>query len=183
MPYQVGTHFESLVKLATAPIIFLIRDPRLNISSRMKKKAEVGDSPLFPLIETGWRLLEAQIAFCQAAGISHFIVDSRDFRNQSACVLKELFIRLDLSFSEDFLFWKSQPTIDIDNLDGKHAHLYKKVLHSDGLLPDEEPIPSLEYFPEDGGFRRHVIDCLNIYKQLRESVQLVSPRKVAENVQ
>ena len=57
MPYQVGERFELLAELATRPIVFLVRDPRLAIASRMRKKREVGDSADFPKVETGWRLL------------------------------------------------------------------------------------------------------------------------------
>lgn len=175
MPYQVGEYFETLANFATAPIIFLIRDPRLNIASRMKKKEEVGDSPLFPLIETGWKLLESQVTFCETAEIPFLVVDSRDFRNHPQSVLKKLFNQLHLSFSEELLTWKHHLDIDIDNLDGKHTHLYRKVLQSGGLIPDDVPIPSLEFFPEDGGFRQHVIECLEAYKQLRENKHIITP--------
>lgn len=174
MPYQVGPHFELLANLATAPIIFLIRDPRLNILSRIKKKVEVGDTPLFPLSETGWELLESQITFCQVAAIPYLIVDSTDFRNHPHAVLKELFTRLHLSFSKELLLWQPQSTIDIDNLDGKHSHLYKKVLQSDSLIPDQDTIPSLDSFPVDEGFLQHITECLHIYKRLKETAQLVT---------
>jgi hypothetical protein len=176
MPYQVGPHFELLANLATAPIVFIIRDPRLNISSRMKMKMEVGDSPIFPHIESGWKLLESQIAFCQAAELPHLIVDSREFRNRPNVILKELFNRMHLSYSNDLLLWKSHTAIDIDNLDGKHSHLYKQVLQSDGLLPDDGLIPSLESFSDLDGFYPHVIECLEIYQRLRKLPQLVAQR-------
>jgi len=177
MPYQIGKYFELLVLLATAPIIFLIRDPRLSISSRIKKRIEVGDSPLFPITETGWNLLEAQIAFCQRNKIQFFIVDSSDFRNHPSSVLKELFKRLKLSFSSELLRWKPQFAIDIDNLGGRHSHLYYEVLRSERLLPDEAFVPPLELFPEDSGFRQHVIECLNIYSGLKKLPELLNPRK------
>jgi len=175
MPYQVGEKFELLASFATAPLVFLIRDPRLNIASRMRKKIEVGDSPFFPVIETGWKLLDKQIATCDTARIPYFIVDSKDFRSHPKIVLKNLFYRLGLSFSEDMLEWHPQPTIDIDNLDGQHTHLYKKVLKSGGLMPDDAPIPSIESFSEDHGFRQHAIECMSIYHKLREHPQLVKP--------
>lgn len=174
MPYQVGSYFEMLVNLATAPIIFLIRDPRLNVSSRMRKKIEIGDSPIFPLIETGWKLLESQVAFCQFTEIPYLVVDSRDFRNRPGLILNKLFTRLHLSFSEDFLFWKPHPNIDIDNLYGKHTHLYTKVLQSDRLIPDQDPIPSIESFPEDNGLRQHITECLGIYTQLKKLVEFIT---------
>ena len=38
MPYQVGDNFPLLVSLTRKPVVFLTRDPRLNIASRMAKK-------------------------------------------------------------------------------------------------------------------------------------------------
>ena len=67
MPYQVGDNFPLLAALATKPLIFLMRDPRLQIASRREKKLEVGDSPLYPFVESGWDLLEKQIDFCRRA--------------------------------------------------------------------------------------------------------------------
>ena len=68
MPYQVGDRFSALCSMATGPVVFLLRDPRQNIASRMEKKAEVGDDPNFPNVETGWELLAKQIDQCRQAG-------------------------------------------------------------------------------------------------------------------
>jgi hypothetical protein len=69
MPYQVGEKFPLLLSLTRKPVVFLTRDPRKNIASRMAKKQEVGDSPLFPLIETGWQLISDQIEYCKQHGV------------------------------------------------------------------------------------------------------------------
>jgi len=53
MPYQIGNCAESLLAIATKPVVFLIRDPRLSIQSRISKKSEVAQSILFPQTETG----------------------------------------------------------------------------------------------------------------------------------
>jgi hypothetical protein len=174
MPYQVGDHFALLARLATAPLIFLIRDPRLNISSRMIMKEEVGDSPVFPLVESGWQLLRAQIGACQASGTPFSIVDSRGFRNQPDIVLRELCTRSGLAYTEALLTWRSQ-RIDIDNLDGKHSHLYAKVLRSKGLLPDDDPMPADDFFAGKGAFARHVDECLTIYEEIRALPQMILP--------
>ena len=68
MPYQVGENIPLLLSLTRKPVVFLTRDPRQNIASRMAKKQEVGDDPLFPHIESGWQLLADQIAFCREKG-------------------------------------------------------------------------------------------------------------------
>ena len=168
MPYQVGPKFPSLVSLTDNPIFFLLRDPRLNIKSRMEKKIEVGDNPLFPLKETGWELIHEQIQYCKTHDIPHFIVDSLDFRNQPEKIFPQIFEQLRLKFSEDMLSWRSRTAeVNLDNLDGAHMHLYEEVLDSDGILPETSIIPPLTYFPIEKGFREHVQECLTIYEQLQ----------------
>ncbi|MCA9930874.1 MAG: hypothetical protein KC419_20460 [Anaerolineales bacterium] len=170
MPYQVGKYFPLLVETAVKPIIFLIRDPRLNISSRIEKKEMVGDSYNFPLIETGWELIAKQINYCRSHKIPHMIVDSSDFRNHPAIVFRKIFARLGLPFSEKLLTW-NETDVEIDNLDGRHHHLYERVLDSKMLQPATEFIPTLDMFPSH--FRRHLSDCINIYRALRRSPERV----------
>ncbi len=169
MPYQVGIHFPLLVSLSTGPVIFLIRDPRLNISSRMAMKRLVGDNPLFPLVESGWELIQRQVRWCQSNEIDHIIVDSMDYRNQPSVIFEQLFARFQLPFSSRMLSWEPMADVDIDNLDGQHRHLYERVMSSSGIEPATEPIPELESFPVDKGFRAHVSQCLQIYEELRRA--------------
>jgi len=166
MPYQVGKNFGLAASWAKQPIIFLIRDPRLNIYSRIMKKQETGDSIFFPLQETGWELIQKQVAYCDQENIDYLIVDSTDFRNHPKVILPQVFERLGLSFSEEMLNWKSAAHIEIDNLDGSHSHLYKKVLSSKGIRPANEPIPKIEDFPTEKGMRSHVLQCMEIYTSL-----------------
>jgi hypothetical protein len=166
MPYQVGPHFPILAALAEPPIIFLIRDPRLNIYSRIQKKLEVGDSPYFPLIETGWVLINQQIQYCKVNQIPYLIADSTDFRNHPTAIFPKIFNQFGLGFSEEMLSWKSCEDVNLDNLEGKHQHLYEKVLRSKGLKTGSEPVPSVDAFPEEHGIRAHVNTCLQIYQTL-----------------
>ncbi len=166
MPYQVNENFALLVAFATAPIVFLIRDPRQNITSRMEKKMEVGDNPIFPLIESGWDLLHAQVAWCKQHKTPYVIVDSADIRNHSASALQKLFAKCSLDFSEQMLSWKACADVHIDNLNGQHQHLYNRVLQSTTLLPASEFMPPIDSFPETNGFREHVRRCMKIYEIL-----------------
>lgn len=169
MPYQVGECFHLLAALATAPLVFLVRDPRLNIASRIEKKQEVGDSPFFPLVETGWELVQAQIDYCRRHSVPHLIVSAADFRNRPTEIFPELFSRLDLSFSRQMLSWRACEHVEIDNLEGDHSHLYTSVLSSTGLTPEVEELPPLEWFPVEAGVRDHVARCLEIYRTLLDS--------------
>lgn len=175
MPYQVGDRFPLLAALATRPVIFLMRDPRQNIASRIEKKLEVGDAPDFPEVETGWELVASQIAWCRDRGIPHLIVTSADFRNHPEAVFAQVFAALGLPFSREMLAWKACDEIDLDNLEGRHSHLYERVLASTGLEPANERIPALEEFEAVEGLRDHVVRCLRIFEALREAGERIRP--------
>jgi hypothetical protein len=178
MPYQVGERFPLLAALATRPILFLMRDPRRNISSRRSKKIEVGDSPLYPFVESGWELLAKQIDYCRRHGIAHLLVDSADFRSRPRDVFPQVLEHLDLPWSDECLIWEACEDVELDNLEGAHRHLYGEVLASTGLKPDRSPIPPLDSFPEEDGVRAHVARCLEIYRELQNS-----PARVLASIQ
>ena len=175
MPYQVGDNFPLLAALATKPLIFLMRDPRRNISSRRRKKLEVGDSPLYPFVESGWALLATQVEYCCRAGIDHLLVDSADFRGLPEAIFPQILERLALPYSSEYLQWQTCEEVELDNLGGKHRHLYGEVLASTGLKPDGGPTPALDSFPMEDGVREHVARCLEIYERLREAPERVLP--------
>ena len=175
MPYQVGEHFPLLARLATEPLVFLLRDPRLNIASRIEKKLAVGDSPFFPLIETGWALIAQQIDYCRQQGIAYVIVEASDFRNAPASVFPQVFAAFGLDFTPAMLSWPAHPDVEIDNLDGAHTHLYRRVLMSTGVEPATEAIPPLDVFPMEHGVRDHVAESLEIYHHLCRDARRIVP--------
>lgn len=174
MPYQVGPNFEMALEWVSKPVIFLIRDPRLNIESRINKKLETGDSPFFPLQETGWHLINQQIEYCRSQHIPYSIVEASDLRNHPKQVLPKVFDRLGLKFYDRQLEWKADQNIPLDNLGGAHEHLYKKVLGSRTLQAATETIPPVNSFTEEGGIRAHVVECLEIYRQLMQDPYLIT---------
>lgn len=175
MPYQVGESFPLLAAMATRPVIFLMRDPRLSIASRMRKKQEVGDSPLFPHIESGWDLWRRQIEWCRQEGVEHHLIDSTDYRNQPLEVLPELFAALDLPFEPSLVAWRACPEVELDNLGGRHRHLYGAVLASSGIQPELTEVPPLDSFPTEDGWRDHVEHCLAIYRESSSSNARIRP--------
>lgn len=169
MPYQVGENFSILLEMTTKPPIFLIRDPRLNIMSRIQKKREGGQSIDFPLIETGWELLFQQTRFCEQRKRDYSIVDATDFRENPDKILANLFLSLDLPYNQSMLTWGSAENINLDNLGGAHSHLYKRVLKSTGIEAPTEHIPKIDEFPEISGLQQHVLEAMEIYKILKKS--------------
>ncbi len=176
MPYQVGDNFPLLAALASRPIIFLMRDPRLQIASRRRKKIEGGASPVYPFIESGWDLVQKQIAYCRENAIDCLLVDSTDFRGRPGVVFPQVMGRFGLPWSDECLDWNACEDVELDNLGGAHRHLYGEVLASTGLKPDLAMVPTLDSFPEEDGVREHVAHCLEIYRQLREAPERILPR-------
>jgi hypothetical protein len=175
MPYQVGDRFPVLHGLATTPLVFLLRDPRQNIASRMEMKQHAGEAPLFPRVETGWGLLADQIDWCRREGHEFMIVDSGDFRNEPESIFPQVAARLGLDWDPAMLTWPPHFDLDLDNLGGRHSHLYRRVLESTGLQPADEPIPPLDYFPTTDGWRDFVERCLVTYRELSESPERLVP--------
>lgn len=173
MTFQVGKYFPLLATWTNRPIVFLIRDPRLNIASRIDKMVETHNCGDFPFIETGWETLVEQIRYCRKQGISHFIIDSTDFRANPTAVFQQLFQQLNLSFSKKMLTWKAYPQMVFGNLGGGQKLWYKKVLHSKGILSPTEIIPNIEEFPIKNGLRSHVRYCLNLYQELLKASERI----------
>ncbi len=167
MPYQVGEHFPLLAALSTRPLTFMVRDPRKAIASRMVKKQQAGDDPNYPHVETGWDLLASQISHCRDRNIPFSIVDAADFRTHPEQVLPRLCERLGLEYTPDMLTWSVADDVDLDNLEGRHRHLYARVLGSDAIQPVTEPVPPLTWFPATDGWRAHVAHCMDVYEALR----------------
>jgi hypothetical protein len=167
MTFQVGDAFPLLAALATRPLVFLIRDPRLTIASRMKVLRRAGRPEVFPLRESGWDDLARQIAHVRREGIPHVIVDSSDLRRAPDRVAPALLETLGLSFTPDLLMWESSTATGLSAVSGADDPFYRRVLDSRGIEPPAETVPDLSAFPTDGGFREHVAECVARYERLR----------------
>jgi hypothetical protein len=167
MTFQVGDAFPLLAGLATRPVVFLIRDPRLAIASRMKVLRRTGRPEVFPLRESGWEDLARQLAHVRRAGTPHVIVDSSDLRRAPDRVAPALLETLGLSFTSDLLTWESSTATGLSAVSGADDPFYQRVLDSRGIEPPAETVPDLSAFPTDGGFREHVAECVARYEQLR----------------
>ncbi len=173
--FQVGKNFASFIHLTTYPIIFLIRDPRLSIASRIKKLNQRGNKEIFPLIETGWMSLEYQLKYCQMIKKPYLIVDSTHFRNYPIIMFSKIFQRLRLSFSKDMLRWKPIKNLELGRIWEQQKHWYQRVLLSRGIQLPHEPIPEMSSFPETNGFRSHVQKSLSLYQSLYHDANFIAP--------
>ncbi|HEX5147023.1 MAG TPA: hypothetical protein VFV85_08375 [Conexibacter sp.] len=167
MTFQVGDAFPLLAAVATQPIVFLIRDPRLCVASRMRVLEASGRPHVFPLRESGWDDLARQLEHVRREGIEHVVVDSGDLRGSPHAVAPPLLERLGLAFSPELLSWASSEATGLSAVSGAEDPFYRQVLESRGLQPDDERLPELDEFPQQDGFRDHVAACLAQYEALR----------------
>jgi hypothetical protein len=167
MTFQVGDRFPLLTELSTRPVVFLIRDPRLTVASRMEVLRRSGRPEVFPLRESGWEDLRRQIAHVRNEGIPHLVVDSRDFRKAPERVVPALLATLGLAYSSALLRWESSAATGLSSVSGAADPFYQRVLESHGIEAPKEQIPALSHFPEQGGFRDHVAECVETYEALR----------------
>jgi hypothetical protein len=175
MTFQVGHEFSFLTSLTKKAIIFLIRDPRLSILSRMKKLIESKEKPVFSLLESGWNCLNYQIEQCKKNNIPYLIVDSKSFRNYPEIVFKKLFDKIEMDFSSTMLHWKPAENLILGNLGNEQKHWYRRILESTSIQVENEPVPKISLFPETNGFRDHVKKCLQIYENLHKDLNIVKP--------
>ncbi len=173
MPYQVDGNSPYLMSLSTGPVVFLVRDPLIAVHSRYRKKREVGDRGTYPGVEMGFELVAEQIAYCREHGIPYLVVESADIRRDPEKTLSQVFERLGLPFRPALLEWRSLPDFDVDNLDGRHSHLYTRVLRSTGIQPDTAPPRTLDDFPEEDDFRKNVAIHAEIYEELLEDPERI----------
>jgi hypothetical protein len=173
MTFQVGANFPTLAALTDHPIIFIVRDPRLCISSRMHKLKESGRESIFPIRESGWSDLDKQIRFCDYAAVPYILLDSADLRSRPDEVLPLLFGRLGLSFSSQFLSWEPMANLALGALGSRQRSWYRRILGSRGIQPENTPTPNVDSFPSTGGFRKHVELCCKIYADLKRREQML----------
>lgn len=128
--------------------------------SRIKKRKEARQEVNFPLIETGWEFLNIQLRIMKENDKDFFILDSTDFREKTQEIIEKMMERFGISVEPDSLLdWIPNPTnIELDNLNGKHSHLYKRVLASNSVIKPCEEIPEINDFPDY--FKDHVLGAL-----------------------
>lgn len=168
MTFQVGDAFPLLASLATRPIVFLIRDPRLTVASRMKVLRRSGRPEVFPPRESGWEDLARQLAYVRREAIPHVVVDSSDLRRAPETAVPALLEKLGLPFAPDLLAWSASAATGLSAVSGADDPFYQRVLDSRGIEPPAERIPDLTEFPEP--LRAHVAECVVQYEELCPSV-------------
>jgi Sulfotransferase domain len=169
MTFQAGDVIEEF-QVATTPVIFLIRDPRLSVLSRMRRRELDGNIASFPTREAGWRDLIAAIALFRAAGTPYVIVDISDIRRKPNVALRALCHRLGLPWDPAMLRWKSLTGLRLGNIGGRQDAWYARVLSSTAWEQLDERLPSPDVFHKHR-MGEVVAECLTAYRHVRMDPQ------------
>ncbi|MCX5345173.1 hypothetical protein [Streptomyces atratus] len=148
MSFQLSeAQFAQLVGLATAPPIFVICDPRLSTTSRLRIVRELNGAQTFPPFESGWQSLREQVELCRARDIPYVLVDSDDLRADPAGVTATLMAAVGLPSVGGLENWSPRPGLQLvspevgelmSDVRKGDDPFYRKVLGSSGIQPRGE---------------------------------------------
>jgi hypothetical protein len=169
MTFQAGDVIEEF-RVATMPAVFLIRDPRLSVFSRMRRRKLDGDPAAFPAKEAGWRDLNRAIRLFGQAGTPYVIVDITDVRRRPDVALRVLCHHLGLPWDAGMLRWKSLSGLSLGNIGGRQDAWYSRVLGSTAWEQPDERLPPPDVFREHR-MSDVVAECLTAYEQVKTDPQ------------
>ncbi|WP_242547512.1 lysine N(6)-hydroxylase/L-ornithine N(5)-oxygenase family protein [Amycolatopsis sp. MtRt-6] len=145
MSFQLATdQFDELAGTATAPLIFVMSDPRLSTTSRLRIVRELSEASTFPPFESGWPSLAEQVARCRERGIPYVLLDSDDLRADPAGLTAALMAAVGLPEQAGLESWSPRPGLQLCSpevgalmSDVRRADdpFYRKVLGSTGIQP------------------------------------------------
>ncbi|TDB87234.1 hypothetical protein E1264_15365 [Actinomadura sp. KC216] len=178
MSFQLAAGpFDELAGVATAPLIFVMSDPRLSTTSRLRIVRELSGAPTFPPFESGWPSLAEQVARCRERGVPYVLIDSDDLRDDPAGMTAALVAAIGLPPQAGLETWSARPGLQLVSpevgalmSDVRRADdpFYRKVLGSTGIQPrarvdwDRE-----EALISAAGLAGEVETWLGIYGELR----------------
>ena len=193
MSFQLGTtQFDLLTRLATAPLIFVMCDPRLSTASRLRIVRELSGTGTFPPFEGGWQSLHEQLELCRQRDISYVLVDSDDLRVDPTGVTAALMAAIGLPSLAGLEAWLPRPGLQLCSPEvgalmsearRTDDPFYRKVLGSTGIQPrgyvDWERESALI---SAAGLSDEVEKWLHRYEEMRADPALIAvPRGKREN--
>ncbi|WP_242909174.1 hypothetical protein [Actinomadura terrae] len=180
--------FDELAGIATAPVIFVMSDPRLSTTSRLRVVRELSKASTFPPFESGWPSLAEQVARCRERGVPYTLVDSDDLRADPAGMTAALLAALGLPSQAGLESWSPRPTLQLCSpevgalmSDVRRADdpFYRKVLGSTGI----QPRPRVDWDREEAlisaaGLHVEVETWLRLYREMRADPNRLGPERV-----
>lgn len=187
MSFQLDSaQFDLLAGLATAPVIFVMRDPVLSTVSRLRIVRELSGRGTFPPFESGWLSLSDQVARCRKHGVPYVLVDSGDLRADPRGLAQSLFVALGMTAPERLGVWQPRPGLrlcapEVGSLMGSiraaDDPFYRRVLASEGIeAPDT--IDSGREFEviKAAGLAAEVTAWRQLHLELRKDPHLLTAR-------
>lgn len=148
MTFQLSAaQFEQLAGLTTAPVVFVMSDPRLAATSRLRIVRELYQADTFPPFESGWQSLHEQLEYCRQRDIPHVLVDSDELRADPAGVTTALIAAMGLPAIDGLASWTPRPGLQLvspevgalmSDARREDDPFYRKVLGSKGIQPRGE---------------------------------------------
>jgi hypothetical protein len=175
LSFQAGDAFPLLASLTPHPVLFVLRDPRLTIASRMRMRTRDSLPASFPGYESGWEQLSAQVKHCRARAIPHRLVDTTDMRRVPTAVMPRICAALDLPYDEGMLHWIPAEEVRFGLAVERQEGWNARVLASTAIYPPDEELPDLSEFPASDGMRSHVESALDIYRSLLAAPERLRP--------
>lgn len=161
-------------QVATIPVIFLVRDPRLAVYSRMRRRELDGDAPSFPAKEAGWRDLLEEIDLFRQSGKPYVIVNISDIRKNPATMLKMLCRHLGLPWDSAMLSWANLANLRLGNIGGRQNAWYARALTTTGWQPPGENFPSFDIFCKYN-MGAVILESLSAYQEVLRDAQYLDP--------
>jgi len=145
MSFQLSAdQFEQLTGLTSAPLVFVMCDPRLSTTSRLRIVREFNDADTFPPFESGWPSLHGQVEFCRQRDIPYALIDSDDLRSDPAGVAAALIAAIGLPPADGLDTWAPRPGLQLCSPEvgalmsearRTDDPFYRRVLGSTGIQP------------------------------------------------
>ncbi|PRY44805.1 hypothetical protein [Umezawaea tangerina] len=193
MSFQLSAaQFEQLTRIATAPPVFVMSDPRLSTTSRLRIVRELSGTSTFPPFESGWQSLHEQLEFCRRRDIPYVLVDSDDLRADPTGMTTALTAAVGLPPADGLEEWVPRPGLQLcspevgalmSEVRRSDDPFYRKVLGSTGIQPRGD----VDWDREDAaisaaGLADDVAKWLDRYQEMRADPALVAgPRGKQEN--
>ncbi|HET8662486.1 MAG TPA: hypothetical protein VFM55_26390 [Micromonosporaceae bacterium] len=184
MSFQLRpAQFRSLARLASTPVVFAVRDPRLAAASRLRIVRELYDHTTFPPFESGWASLAMQVRMCQEEGLAYLVVDTTDLRNDPVGMSQALLRALGLPPEPDIGSWSPRPGLQLcppetgalmSDKRRVDDPFYRRVLASDGIKPVDRVDWAAEHEAiRAAGLSDDVDAWMNTYSDLRRDARLL----------
>jgi hypothetical protein len=187
MSFQLSAaQFDELAGRATQPLVFVMGDPRLSTTSRLRIVRELTGAETFPPFQSGWQSLHEQLERCRQRGIPYALVDSGDLRADPAGVTAALTAAVGLPPTPGLETWTWSPRPGLQlcspevgalmsDVRRREDPFYRKILGSNGV----QPLGEVDWEREDttiaaAGLAADVREWLRYYAEMRADPALVT---------